>query len=96
MGVEVEVEGLTKSFGAQPVWADVTLTLPAGEISVLLGPSGTGKSVFLKTLVGLLRPDRGSIWIDGQDLPRLSERRAVRGAAGCSECCSRTARCSAR
>jgi phospholipid/cholesterol/gamma-HCH transport system ATP-binding protein len=69
------VEGLTKSFGRQPVWADVSLTLPAGEISVLLGPSGTGKSVFLKVLVGLLKPDRGSVWIDGDDLPRLSERR---------------------
>lgn len=75
MGVEVRVEGLTKSFGAQPVWADVSLSLPAGEISVLLGPSGTGKSVFLKTLVGLLMPDRGSIWINGEDLPRLTERR---------------------
>ncbi|HEU5107439.1 MAG TPA: ABC transporter ATP-binding protein [Micromonosporaceae bacterium] len=74
MGVEVRVEGLTKSFGGQPVWSDVTLTLPAGEISVLLGPSGTGKSVFLKTLIGLLRPDRGSIWIAGYDLPRLTER----------------------
>ncbi|GAA5199028.1 ABC transporter ATP-binding protein [Rugosimonospora acidiphila] len=75
MGVEVRVEGLTKSFGRQAVWSDVSLTLPAGEISVLLGPSGTGKSVFLKTLVGLLRPDRGSIWIQNQDLPKLSERR---------------------
>ena len=75
MGVEVRVEGLTKSFGGHAVWADVSLTLPAGEISVLLGPSGTGKSVFLKTLVGLLKPDRGSIWIDGEDLPALSERR---------------------
>src|SRR5215471_17097785 len=75
MGVEVRVEQLTKSFGTQPVWADVTLALPAGEISVLLGPSGTGKSVFLKTLVGLLQPDRGSIWINGQNLPRLPERR---------------------
>jgi phospholipid/cholesterol/gamma-HCH transport system ATP-binding protein len=74
LGVEVRVEGLTKSFGAQPVWADVSLTLPAGEISVLLGPSGTGKSVFLKTLVGLLKPDRGSIWIGERDLPRLRER----------------------
>lgn len=74
MGVEVAVQGLTKSFGGQPVWSDVSLTLPAGEISVLLGPSGTGKSVFLKTLVGLLRPDAGSIWIEGKDLPRLSER----------------------
>jgi phospholipid/cholesterol/gamma-HCH transport system ATP-binding protein len=75
VGVEVDVDRLTKSFGAQPVWADVSLTLPAGEISVLLGPSGTGKSVFLKTLVGLLEPDRGSIWINGEDLPRLPERR---------------------
>jgi phospholipid/cholesterol/gamma-HCH transport system ATP-binding protein len=75
MGVEVVVDGLTKSFGSQPVWADVSLVLPAGEISVLLGPSGTGKSVFLKTLVGLLPPDRGSIWINGDNLPRLSERR---------------------
>ncbi|GAA4713181.1 ABC transporter ATP-binding protein [Phytohabitans rumicis] len=74
VGVEVRVDGLTKSFGGQPVWSDVTLTLPAGEISVLLGPSGTGKSVFLKTLVGLLKPDRGDIWIAGQNLPRLSER----------------------
>ena len=73
MGVEVRVEGLTKSFGNQLIWEDVTLTLPPGEISVLLGPSGTGKSVFLKTLVGLLRPDRGSIWIEGKDLTKLSE-----------------------
>ena len=75
MGVEIRVEGLTKSFGSQVIWQDVSLTLPAGEISVLLGPSGTGKSVFLKTLVGLFKPDRGSIWIRDQDLPRLPERR---------------------
>lgn len=73
MGVEVVVEGLTKSFGRQVIWEDVSLTLPAGEISVLLGPSGTGKSVFLKTLVGLLRPDHGHIWIDGHDLANCSE-----------------------
>ncbi len=73
MGVEIRVEGLTKTFGRQVVWEDVTLTLPAGEISAMLGPSGTGKSVFLKTLVGLLKPDRGSIWIEGRDITRLSE-----------------------
>src|SRR3954452_6773837 len=73
MGAEVVVEGLTKSFGRQVIWRDVTLTLPAGEISVMLGPSGTGKSVFLKTLVGLLKPDRGSITIQGRDLTRLKE-----------------------
>ncbi|RSN01797.1 ABC transporter ATP-binding protein [Nonomuraea sp. WAC 01424] len=75
MGVEVVVDGLTKSFGRQVIWEDVSLTLPAGEISVMLGPSGTGKSVFLKTLVGLLRPDRGHIWIDGHDLAHCGERK---------------------
>jgi phospholipid/cholesterol/gamma-HCH transport system ATP-binding protein len=74
MGVEIRVSGLTKAFGSQTIWMDVTLTLPAGEISGMLGPSGTGKSVFLKTLVGLLKPDAGSIVVDGHDLTRLRER----------------------
>ncbi|MET9323583.1 ABC transporter ATP-binding protein [Streptomyces sp. NPDC003038] len=73
MGVEICVEGLTKSFGHQVIWQDVSLTLPAGEVSVMLGPSGTGKSVFLKTLVGLLKPDRGSIRIAGTDITELRE-----------------------
>ena len=74
MGVEIKIEGLTKSFGRQVIWRDVTLTIPAGEISVLLGPSGTGKSVLLKSLVGLLRPETGSIEIEGRDICRLRER----------------------
>src|SRR6266540_2406292 len=57
------------------IWADITLTLPPGEISVLLGPSGTGKSVFLKSLVGLLKPERGHIFIRDVDLVRCSERK---------------------
>jgi len=73
MGVEIEVRGLTKSFGRQVIWRDVSLRLPAGEISVMLGPSGTGKSVFLKTLVGLLKPEHGSIMIQGRDLVALKE-----------------------
>jgi phospholipid/cholesterol/gamma-HCH transport system ATP-binding protein len=74
VGVEIRVENLTKRFGRQTIWEDVSLTLPAGEISVLLGPSGTGKSVFLKTLIGLLKPDNGSITIDGTDITRIRER----------------------
>jgi len=74
MGVEVSVAGLTKSFGSQRIWQDVTLTLPSGEVSVLLGPSGTGKSVFLKSLIGLLRPEQGQIIIDGTDILRCSEK----------------------
>src|SRR5882757_2882607 len=72
-GVEVRVEGLSKSFGRSNIWSDVTLTLPPGEISVLLGPSGTGKSVFLKSLVGLLKPERGSIVVTDTDICRCRE-----------------------
>ncbi|MFL0178205.1 MULTISPECIES: ABC transporter ATP-binding protein [unclassified Mycobacterium] len=72
MGVAIEVQGLTKSFGSARIWEDVTMTIPEGEVSVLLGPSGTGKSVFLKSLIGLLRPERGSIVIDGTDILQCS------------------------
>lgn len=72
MGVEVAVDSLTKTFGQQVIWRDVSLSLPAGEISVMLGPSGTGKSVFLKSLIGLLKPDSGHIWIEGVDIARAT------------------------
>ncbi len=74
MGVEIKVDDLTKSFGKQLIWGDVTLTIPAGEISVMLGPSGTGKSVFLKALIGLLKPDKGTIEIEGTDIASCSEK----------------------
>jgi phospholipid/cholesterol/gamma-HCH transport system ATP-binding protein len=74
MGVAIEVNHLSKSFGKQLIWGDVTLTIPAGEISVMLGPSGTGKSVFLKALIGLLKPEKGSIIIDGTDIATCPEK----------------------
>jgi len=74
VGVEVRTEGLTKSFGSQRIWQDVTLTIPSGEVSAMLGPSGTGKSVFLKSLIGLLRPEQGSIHIDGTNIMECSNK----------------------
>ncbi|MGN6251794.1 MAG: ABC transporter ATP-binding protein [Marmoricola sp.] len=74
MGVEIKVEHHTKSLGNPLIWGDVTLTLPAGEVSVMLGPSGTGKSVFLKALIGLLKPDDGHIWIEGVDIATCPDR----------------------
>lgn len=74
MGIEVAIDDLTKSFGGQKIWSDVTLTLPAGEVSALLGPSGTGKSVFLKSIIGLLRPERGSVKVSGTDVCNCAER----------------------
>jgi phospholipid/cholesterol/gamma-HCH transport system ATP-binding protein len=74
MGVEIQVENLSKSFGKQLIWGNVSLTVPSGEICVMLGPSGTGKSVFLKALIGLLKPDTGSIMIEGIDIASCSEK----------------------
>ncbi len=71
---QIGIVDLTKSFGEQTVFEGVTCDVPKGRITVMLGPSGTGKSVFLKHLVGLLKPDRGEIWIDGLDIPALKER----------------------
>ncbi|SNR70517.1 phospholipid/cholesterol/gamma-HCH transport system ATP-binding protein [Haloechinothrix alba] len=73
MGAEVVIEGLSKSFGSQPIWRDVSLSLPPGEVSVMLGPSGTGKSVFLKSMIGLLKPDTGTCVVNGTDIVRCSE-----------------------
>jgi phospholipid/cholesterol/gamma-HCH transport system ATP-binding protein len=70
----IRVRGLTKSFGPQTIFEDVTMDIPKGLVTVVLGPSGTGKSVFLKHLVGLLKPDRGEVWIDGYNIPALKER----------------------
>ena len=72
--VEISIKGLTKSFGPQTVLEDITCDIPKGKITLMLGPSGTGKSVFLKHLVGLLKPDRGEIWIEGRNVPALNER----------------------
>ena len=71
---EISIKGLTKSFGPQTVLEDITCDIPKGKITLMLGPSGTGKSVFLKHLVGLLKPDRGEIWIGDKNVPALSEK----------------------
>jgi phospholipid/cholesterol/gamma-HCH transport system ATP-binding protein len=68
----IKIEGLRKSFGAQPVLRGLDLEIPTGSITVIIGRSGGGKSVFLKHLVGLLRPDGGRVLLDGQEITRLS------------------------
>ncbi len=74
LDTEISIKDLTKSFGAQTVLEGITFDVPKGKVTVMLGPSGTGKSVFLKHLVGLLKPDRGEIWIDGKNGPAHSEK----------------------
>ncbi|MEA2499535.1 MAG: phospholipid/cholesterol/gamma-HCH transport system ATP-binding protein [Actinomycetota bacterium] len=72
--IQISIKDLTKSFGAQTVLEGLTFDIPKGRITLMLGPSGTGKSVFLKCLVGLLKPDRGEIWIGDQNVPALGEK----------------------
>jgi phospholipid/cholesterol/gamma-HCH transport system ATP-binding protein len=68
----IEIEHLQKSFGEQEVLKDVSLNLEAGENLVVLGKSGTGKSVLIKCIVRLLFPDSGSIRVFGKDINTLS------------------------
>jgi phospholipid/cholesterol/gamma-HCH transport system ATP-binding protein len=69
--VKISVRGLKKSFGPKRVLEGVDLDFGAGESVVIIGGSGTGKSVLIKCILGLLRPDEGSITIGGQETVRL-------------------------
>ena len=73
-GIAIEVRGLRRRFGRQQVLDGVTLDIPAGQITTIVGPSGSGKTVLLKHLNLLLRPDSGSIVIDGVDVTRVGGR----------------------
>jgi len=70
----IQLRGVTKSFGSHTVLEDISFDIPRNKISAIMGPSGTGKSVLLKNIIGLLRPDRGEIWIDGEETVRMRER----------------------
>jgi phospholipid/cholesterol/gamma-HCH transport system ATP-binding protein len=70
----IKVEGLTKSFGRQKVLRELSLDVATGTITIVIGRSGGGKSVFLKHLIGLIRPDAGRIMVDGVDISRLRGR----------------------
>src|SRR5271170_5034726 len=69
----IKVEGLYKQLGGQPVLEDITFDVSGGEIISVLGLSGAGKTVLLKHLIGLIRPDRGRVVIDGVDIDSLRE-----------------------
>jgi phospholipid/cholesterol/gamma-HCH transport system ATP-binding protein len=68
----IAVRGLTKSFRRQAVLGGVDLEVPTGSITIVIGRSGGGKTVLLRHLIGLLRPDAGSVLVDGVDITRLA------------------------
>lgn len=68
---KIEIKDLKKSFGSKKVLDGISLTISPGESLVVIGGSGTGKSVLLKCILGLLKPDSGSIKIDGEEVTGL-------------------------
>ena len=80
----VALDHVSKSFGDRPVLQDVNLSVAPGETICIVGRSGTGKSVTLKLIIALIKPDAGHIWIDGEDITRLegSELSRVRRKMG--------------
>ncbi|MBL0179805.1 MAG: ATP-binding cassette domain-containing protein [Gemmatimonadetes bacterium] len=80
----IEIKNLAKRFGAQVILDGVDLVVQEGETMALLGPSGTGKSVLLKHIIGLIRPDAGEVIVDGQNVALLGRKdlSALRGTIG--------------
>jgi phospholipid/cholesterol/gamma-HCH transport system ATP-binding protein len=74
----IETREVTKNFGPQEVLRGVDLRIETGEAVVIIGRSGGGKSILLKHIIGLLAPDAGRVFVDGEDISRMSERSLLR------------------
>jgi phospholipid/cholesterol/gamma-HCH transport system ATP-binding protein len=74
----ISIQGVTKRFGNHTVLQDITFDVPRGKTSAVLGPSGTGKSVLLKTIIGLLQPEAGQVYIDGDPMVGVREKEVLR------------------
>ena len=74
----IRVENIKKSFGAQTVLNDISFDVTEGESVAIIGSSGTGKSVLIKHLVGLLNPDAGKVFIEGENIVGMLERQLLR------------------
>jgi phospholipid/cholesterol/gamma-HCH transport system ATP-binding protein len=74
----ISIQGITKRFGTHTVLQNVSFDVPRGKTSAVLGPSGTGKSVLLKCVIGLLRPEAGQVFIDGDPIVGVREKEVLR------------------
>ncbi len=70
---QIRIRGLEKAFGAHKVLRGVDLDIERGKINIVIGGSGQGKSVMMKHLMGLLKPDKGSIYVDGEDIVPIDD-----------------------
>lgn len=73
-GVFIELRDVYKRFGAQEILRGINLTLKHGETLCIIGPSGEGKTVMMKHIIGLIRPDKGDIFVEGMHVNKLNER----------------------
>jgi len=76
--MSIELVNVHKSFGPKPVLKGLTLTVAEGATTTVIGGSGSGKSVTLKHIVGLLKPDEGDVWVDGENVSRLDQESVYR------------------
>ncbi|GAA3645311.1 ABC transporter ATP-binding protein [Nocardioides ginsengisoli] len=74
----ISLRGVSKSFGPATVLDDVSFDVERGKITAILGPSGTGKSVLLSTIIGMYPPERGQIYVDGEPLVGMRHRDLMR------------------
>jgi len=79
----IEFKNIRKAFGDKVVIDDVSLRIEDRRVQFIIGMSGTGKSVLMKHLVGLLKPDSGNVMLDGEDIAQLSEREFYRVRKKC-------------
>src|SRR5690554_4028566 len=70
----VEIRGLTFSRGGRRIFDNVDIDIPRGKVTTIMGPTGTGKTTFLRRIGGQLRPERGSILVDGEDITKANRR----------------------
>lgn len=80
----IELLNLDKSFGRQKVLDGLSLSVPEGKITAIIGPSGEGKSVLLKHMIGLVKPDAGQVVVDGEDITQMRRQKLnrIRGKFG--------------
>ena len=74
----ISIQGVSKRFGSHVVLQDISFDVPRGKTSAILGPSGTGKSVLLKVVIGLLPPEAGQVYIDGEPIVGVREKEVLR------------------
>ena len=70
----IKLIDINKSFGKQIVLQNLNFAIESGKITVIIGRSGSGKSILLKHIIGLVRPDRGAVWVDDIDITKLNDR----------------------